>query len=222
MSDCKISDLFQDQFYFGREGEGDEGEGEGTDDGDVEGTEGGQEGAGSASEDSSDDDDIDDRKELKGALANERKARKAAEKRATALAKEKEQADLAKQTSEEQAIARAEKAEQQKEKLAAGFLNRELESAIRRAARDEGFIDPADAIDGVDRNAMNFEQDEDDPSEVTIDTKSITKAVKALAAKKPHFIKSGTDDGEETGGKFGRGGKGDRKDTDYSKLYPAL
>lgn len=217
-TDCKISDLFDQQFYFGREGE--EG-GEGTDD-EGESTEEGQEGAGSGSDDSDDDNTPDDRAELKGALANERKARKAAEKRATALAKDKEKADLAKQTSEEQAIARAEKAEEQKEKLAARFLNRELESAIRRAARDEKFIDPADAIDGVERNALIFEQDEDDPAEVTIDAKSITKAVKALATKKPHFIQSGTDDGEQSGSKFGRGGKGDRKETDYSKLYPAL
>ena len=68
------------------------------------------------------------------------------------------------------------------------------------------------------------EQDDDDPSVITIDQKSIAAQVKALSTKKPHFIKTGTEDGEPTGSSFG-GTKTPKKTNRSDELkaaYPSL
>lgn len=170
-------------------------------------------------------DDADDPKVkgLKAALEAERKRAAAAEKRAKAAEKEKADRELAEKSDLEQAQVREQKAAERAEKLAAGLLQRDLNGAIRTAATNAGFIDPSDAIDGVERANLVYSQDDDDPSDITIDQKTVEAAVKALATKKPHFIKSGTDDGDATGSQFG----GSRKkktttDDELRKKYPAL
>jgi hypothetical protein len=160
---------------------------------------------------------------LKTALDKERKDRKAAEKLATKLQKEKDARDQAKMTDIQRAQAKEKLATEKVAKLASGLLIRDQNAEIKAAAEKLKFIDPADAIDGVNRSKIIFTQDEDDPSDITIDVKSVEKLVKELSLKKPHFITSGTDDGQETGGQFG-GSNRQKKPTDdaLKEFYPSL
>lgn len=213
------------EFIFGAEGEADGTEGASgastTSTGDT--SKAGDETAGSSSEADSEEDSKDDAKDgLKSALASERRARTAAEKQAKALQKEKEERELAEKTEIEQERTKAEKATTSLQKLKDGFLKNVLDSAIEKAAKD--FTDTDDVLAGVDRSTIEYEQDEDDPSVVTIDLKSVDKAVKALATKKPHWLKTGTSDGEATGNKFGNGKGAGKKSDDETirEMYPAL
>ena len=207
---------------FGAEGD-DEGSSN-NDDGDNSNE--GNDGAGSddANKDKVHDDADDPKvKGLKAALEAERKRAAAAEKRAKAAEKEKADRELAEKSDLEQSQVREQRATERAEKLANGLLQRDLNDAIRTAAVAAGFIDPSDAIDGVERAKLVYEQDGEDPTNITIDQKTVEAAVKALATKKPHFIKSGTDDGDPTGSQFG----GSRKkktttDDELRKKYPAL
>ena len=110
------------------------------------------------------------------------------------------------------------------EKLAAGLLRRDIDSAIREAARELKFIDVEDAIAGVDRSAIIADQDDEDPTDIDVDNDSVLKAVKALAAKKSHFIRKGTDDGEPTGNPNGGSRKRNKATAEeaYRAHYPSL
>ena len=226
---AKLHDLLilGPEFYFGHEGEEDgQGNPTGESGNDPDGQGGDHQGASSSSSgdgdgDGDDDKDIDG---LKSALAKERRERRKLEKDAAA----RQKAEDDKKSKDADEVAHAQKKTQEAQdriaKLSAGFLQRELDGALRKAAEKQGFIDPADAIEGVDRSSLTYEQDDEDPTDIDIDEKSIEKAVKALAARKPHFLKTGTDDGQRTGGGFGGGSSGDRKDTDATlrSLYPSL
>lgn len=212
------------EFIFGFEGEEDGDSGDSSNDsGNDSGEQNGA--AGSSSDSSSKHDDADDPnvKGLKAALETERRERKALEKKIKAAEKVQEEAALAEKSEAEREKIRAEKAEEKATKLAAGFVRKSLDSAIDAAAKKAGFIDTDDALKGVDRSDIPVEQDEDDPSEVTIDTKAVERLVKALAAKKPHFIRTGTEDGEATGSGFG-GSKPKKKTAQDQDLenYPSL
>lgn len=161
---------------------------------------------------------------LKTALARERANVKAREKELAKLRKRDEDADLAKKDEVEQANIKAQRAEEKATKLAAGLRRTSLNSAIEKAAEKLGFIDTDDAIAGVEIPDDAIDQDEDDPSDITIDTAAITKAVKALATKKPHFIKAGTEDGDATGNQFGGNNRKPKKTSDETlrEKYTAL
>lgn len=178
--------------------------------------------SGSSDDDSSHDDADDPKvKGLKSALETERAEKKAKDKQLKALLREKQEREDAEKTEIDQHKDKAEKAMTKVELLAATLLKRDLDSAIRAAAKD--FIDPDDALNGIDRSKLVFEQDEDDPTDITIDLKSIEREVKNLATKKPHFLNKGTDDGEPTGGQFG--GSSRKKKTSDEALkekYPSL
>jgi hypothetical protein len=154
----------------------------------------------------------------------ESKARKAAEREA----RERKEADDARELEKQDTVTREktlrERAEAKAEKLAAGFLKTALTAAITKAADQLKFIDPDDALQGVDRSKIIVTQDKDDPAEVTIDSKSVEAAVKVLADKKKHLIKSGTDDDQPSGSPFGggKGGKGKIDDDRMKELYPSL
>ena len=186
--------------------------------------------------DPDEDDDADDPKDtdgLKSALAKERKAAKLATKEAkatarelAALRKEKEERELAEKGETEQEKIKREKAEAKLEKLTVGFRKSAIDRAIETAAKALGFLDPEDAIAGVDRSNIEAEQDEEDPSKVSITPKTVETAVKDLAKRKPHYLKpEGTSDGEPTASRFGGGGsKQGKKDTDevLKAKYPSL
>lgn len=159
------------------------------------------------------------------ALREERKERKRLEReqkrreRAEARGKKDGQNEL-QQTKED-----LEKARDREQKLAAGFLKSAVDRAIEKAARDAGYTDPDDAVRLIDRDDLDVDQDEDDPSKVDIDPDSVKAAVKALANKKKHLLKKGTEDGEPTGSTFGgRRGKKKQpaKEEEYRSKYPSL
>ena len=109
------------------------------------------------------------------------------------------------------------------EKLAAGLLSRDLNKAIEDEAKKQKFIDPSDAINGVDRSKLVYDQDDEDPTDIDIDLTSVVSEVKRLAASKPHFITRGTDDGEPSGSGFGGSKKQKKSSEDQMReLYPSL
>lgn len=166
----------------------------------------------------------DDVEGLKSALAAERKRAKAAERELNKRVKAETDTEAEKADAVAAAQKKLQEVQERNEKLANGLLQRELEARIRKAANELNFVDPTDAIDGVDRSKLEWDQDEDDPSQIDIDDKAVEKAVKALATKKPHFVKRGTEDGAPTGSGFGGGNQGDRKDKDAAlrARYSAL
>lgn len=193
---------------------GDAGDGASGDDGD------------SGDGDEGDDDGGKDTAGLKSALAKERLAAKTATKEAKRLQKIVDDAALKDKTEVEQATIKATQADEKAAKLAAGYKKTSLDFAISEAARDMKFIDVTDALSQVDRGSIEVEQDEDDPSEVTIDAKSVKKALDDLAKRKKHLIQGGTNDGDDgpSGSKFG-GGKGKDKGNSAEALkekYPSL
>lgn len=215
------------EVIFGAEGEDENGQDDSSSDsGDSSTDDKGA--AGSSSEGSqqqNEHDDADDPKVkgLKSALEEERRANRARDKELKALRKEKADRELGEQSAVEQANTKAEKAAEKAAKLSAGLLKRDLNSSIERVAKDMGFIDPSDAIEGVDRSKLVYEQDEDDPSVITIDGKTVEKAVKDLATKKPHFLKTGTEDGEPSGSQFGAPGRKKKTTVEtYKESYPSL
>ena len=115
---------------------------------------------------------------LKSALEAERNRAKANEKELKQLQKEKEERELADKTELEKLQITSKKDKEKAEKLATGYRNRIIGDAIKSAATD--FIDSIDAIEGVDWSEISYEQDEDDPSVVTVDQKSVEAAVKKL------------------------------------------
>ena len=161
---------------------------------------------------------------LKSALTKERKRANDTEKELKRLQKEKEDRELAEKSELDQAKTKEQKASEKVTKLAEGLLRRDLNHAIEKEAAKLNFIDIDDAIEFVDRSLITYEQDEDDPSIITIDQSTVEKVVKALATKKPHFIQQGTEDGEPTGGKFGGQRKKSSKTTEEAlrEKYSAL
>lgn len=114
----------------------------------------------------------------KKALAAERAAAKAAEKRAKALESELEKLRLENASAEEKAIAAA-KAEGRTEALTVS--NARLLRAEVKAAASGVLQDPDDAVRLLDLD--QFEVDDDGE----VDTKAITAAVERLAKSKPYL-----------------------------------
>lgn len=213
------------EFIFGAEGEED-----GTDDEQNSSTNSSndsgeqQENAGSGSESSQENNSSDDEAAaLRRALDAERKLSKQREKELKAFQKKQQEAEDAEKTESEREKSRADKAETALTKLAAGYRTEKLHSAIRNAAGD--FVDMDDVIAAIEREgSVGVEQDEEDPSQVTIDDAALKAAIKRLATKKPHWLKTGTSDGEKSGSKFGNG-QGKKKpsgDEALMERYPAL
>lgn len=114
------------------------------------------------------------------------------------------------------------------QKLVDGYRNNAIRDAIVKEAEKLNFIDTSDAVnyfDGVDKiELFAVEQDEDDPSVITIDNKLVTSALKKLATSKPHYISKGTEDGKASGSPFGGSRRKPDKDEDMKlrELYPNL
>lgn len=166
---------------------------------------------------------------LKSALEKERNDRKAMEKELKALRKAEETRTAAEKTEIERATDAASKESQKVAKLAAGFRNNAINEAVLKAAAAAKFRDPSDALRAEVLSAIGVEQDEDDPSDVTIDPKTVTEAIKNLAKSKPHYLL--TDDGKQkqqtskSGSSFGGGAPQSNLTADeaaLAKRYPAL
>lgn len=219
------------EFIIGAEGDPDDGSANSDASGDNSSDDDGQD-AGNEPDAGSDNthDDADDPKVkgLKAALEAERannKANLANAKELKRLQRVLADAELAKKDDAERLQIELDEARSRGTRLAEGLLKRDLNDAIKTAAKTLGFIDINDAIDGVDRASLVYEQDEDDPTAITIDEKSIARAVKDLSTRKPHFVRTGTDDGEPTGGQFGGKPKQRNQESEEDRLrrlYPQL
>lgn len=168
-------------------------------------------------------DDKEDNSGLKSALQKERQARKNLEKELRGLKSAQEERDNADKSEVDRAKAAEQKAAEKVAALATRLLDSSLNTAITKAATAAKFRDAEDALALINRSDLTFEQDEDNPADIDIDEKSIERAVKALAAKKPHLILA-DGDSDPSGGKF-NGGRKDQKPTDEEALkakYPSL
>lgn len=153
---------------------------------------------------------------LKSALRRERAERKRLDKEAKAMkarldeldSKEKSESDLAKET--------ASKAESKAQKLAERLRVTAVDNAIIKLGGKLKFRDIDDALKLVNRDNIDVEQDEDDPSDIQIDDASVETALKELAKKKPHLIIA-EGQGEASGSKFG-GGRKSQKELDDETL----
>lgn len=197
----------------GREGDDDEGgsdEGNDSEDNSEEGENEDEEG-GDGGEGADDDEDLDedDPKALKLALARERKKakderrlrRKAERDARRAKSKDEEDAD---EKEAEKARKRAEAADSKVTRLADKLLRQSRDAAILEAARNAGFIDPSDALTDTIRNAVEYDQDDDDPSDIEIDEDSVEEAVTKYAKKKQHLVGKGTDTSTRSGSRRGK------------------
>lgn len=215
--------------FSGAEEDGADGGADGSDDGD-----GGDDGEDTGSDDTGgagDDGDGEDNPKRAGSkaallkeLAAERKKRQRLEREALARKKAEDDAELAKQDAVTQEKTKREQAEARAQKLAEGFRTSEVNRVVREVARELHFHDPSDALVSSVLSEIEVEQDEDDPSIVEVDEASVQRAVKSLAAKKKHLIKSGTDDDEPSGSPFSsrRKTKKPTKDEEYISTYPSL
>jgi hypothetical protein len=199
------------------DGNGDDGDGDGGDDGD---------------DDLPPDNDVSG---LKSALQKEREQRKTAAKELRTLTKQFRDAqkrlnelDDKDKSEVEKATKQAAQAGEKVTKLAGKLRTQAVDALIERHAREMKFIDVDDALTGVDRSKIEVEQDDDDPSDIRVDAKTVKAAVKALADKKKHLIQSeeGEGGGGPSGSRFGGGGNkgGDGKNTAerLKELYPSL
>lgn len=207
---------------IGRENDDDnDGDGE---DGDDEGNDGEDNDSEDGEDGSQDDADKPDEEtaRLKEALRKERKLRRDAQREAKQLKQGKQTEEDSKAS--EEAQKRVEASEAKTAKLAAKLLNKEISDAVLAEARRLKFIDPTDALTDAVLKEVDAHQDEDDPSDIDIDTDSVKDAVKALADSKKHLIAK-PNDGDPSGTKFS--GKGGKKDSDATKEklladYPSL
>lgn len=225
----------------GFEGEGDTGGSGGTGEGGTEG-DSGDTGEGDDTGGGDDDGDVDtgsddvpdDLEALKKALRTERELRKKAEKGQKLSEREKRRLQKAQddiKAAEEGEVAAAKKSADESaakvSNLASKLRQTSLEKAITDAARKMKFRDPDDVITQLQRsnfNGIEIDQDDDDPSDIEIDAKSVEKAVKAVATAKPHWLIAAGDNNNSgssfNGGKPGGGNK--NKNQEYADRFPAL
>jgi len=197
------------------EGEGEEGE---ESESDEESEEESEEGEGSGEEKP----DVDG---LKSALSKERKGRREAERE---LRKLKRTQDEHQQTKDEESSevkktqAQLEAERTKSVKLADRLQQTAVDNLILRFAGTQ-FADTDDVLKLIDRADIDVDQDEDDPSDITIDEDTVKDAVKKLAKAKPHLLKIEGENGE-TGGQFGgRKKTGDEMSEEaLMARYPAI
>jgi hypothetical protein len=177
--------------------------------GDDEDDEGGEETDTGDEEDESEDESGEEEKKpdenvsgLKSALRKERMRAKKAERELKKLQNGKADQDTKDQSEKDKALKERDAALTKSEKLAQRLLKTEMESAIIKAAGKHNFRDLDDVLKLVDREQIEVDQDDDDPSTIEIDDDSVKSAVKKLADDKPHLLVA-DGDGEPSGSKFG-------------------
>lgn len=190
-------------------------------------------------DDNDDDDGSDDKNKegqegndtdgLRSALQKERRARKAAERERNKLKKQQEQLEENEAGEVDKAKNAAAAAEAKAARLATRLKDQALDNLILKHAGPMNFLDIDDALTGVDREAIDWDQDEDDPSLVTVDEETVKAALKALATKKPHFLGEKKEGGPPKSGSKNAGNSGKNsnntetdKDEALRKQYPAL
>jgi hypothetical protein len=217
--------------------DGDDDDDEDTEDSDDEDENSEDEEDDSSDDDDSDDDDEDDDekpdvKGLKSALTKERAERRRLAKENKALKKAQASKPPAKKAAakkgesedeEDESSKPDEEAQRRNERLAGKLLNNAVDTAIIKYAGTR-FTDIDDVLALINRDEIDAEQDDDDPSEVTVDRESVKEAIKQLAKKKPHLVAKEKSNGSQTGSKFGGRKKSGSTMTEeqLKDKYPAL
>jgi hypothetical protein len=166
---------------------------------------------------------------LKSALEKERNDRKALDKELAAFRK----AQKAKEDSEKSEVQRLADDNaslgDRYTKLATQFRNNEVNRVITEAAKSIGFLDPSDALRAEVLDNLEINQDEDDPTKVTVDVTEVVKRVKQLAKAKPHYVGGSQQQAPSTrsGSTFSGASNTGRNDSTaeqqrLAQLYPAL
>jgi hypothetical protein len=167
--------------------------------------------------------DKEDTSGLKSALQKERADRRKLEKDLKALQRAQKAQEDAEKSDLDKASEALKLRETQVTALASTLRESSLEAALSRAAVGLKFRDTDDVIRLVDRSAIDIDQDEDNPADITIDEKSVQIAVQALAKKKPHLLIA---DGQQDPSGSPRGGSkktsAELTEEDLKKKYPAL
>lgn len=166
----------------------------------------------------------DDTTGLKSALQKERADRKAMEKKLQAFEKAQREAEDKEKTEIQRLTDQGSASTAKLQKLADGFRKNQVESAIVKAATDAKFTDPTDALRSEVIAAIGVEQDEDDPTQVTVDEATVLAAIKKLAKDKPHYLATTKKVLPPSGSKFG-GNQTPQQQTQEQMLraqYPAL
>lgn len=212
-------------FGFDDEGDGDGGAGAG--DGQGDDGEGAGEGDGSGEGDGAGDGAGEDTSGLKSALQKERADRKKLERELKDFRKTKQQAEEAEKTEVERLKGENTRSAEKTAKLADGFKKNAVNQAILAAAGKAKFRDPSDALRDDVIAAISVEQDEDDPTNVTIDEATVTEAIKKLAKAKPHWVGPDTVRPPKSGSNFAGNGAGNPSKEEAQKAdlllkYPAL
>jgi len=168
-------------------------------------------------EEEQDKDKTEDTTALKSALQKERRARKESDRKLRKLEKlVSEQGDKEKSESDK-AKEEASKAESKAQKLAVKLRDSAIDNAIIKLAGKLKFRDSDDALLMADRDDIDIDQDEDDPTKIELDEGSVETALQNLAKKKPHLIVA---DGQEdrSGSKFGGSRKSPEKMQDEALM----
>lgn len=185
--------------------------------------------------DSEDDEDDEEKEKGKGeenneallkALRNERRSRRALEKEIKGFRKSQEDAEAKDQSETEKAKKEAESERVKALRLAQKLRSQAIDNVVLKLATNLKFRDMDDALKLLDRDDIEVEQDEADPSDITVDEKTIKTALEELAKKKPHLILADGDT-DPSGSKFGGSKTGPKKDEDAERekliaRYPAL
>jgi hypothetical protein len=190
----------------------------------ADGDAGGAGGAGGGgAEGDSGNDDVKDKtvEQLKAELKEARKILSAANfqavqerKKLEAFEKEKAEKEEAEKSEAQKLKERAEKAEAAAQAAQDAIVQRDINDAIRDAAREAGFIDVSDALQLVDRSAIKL-----DGGKVT----GAADAVKALAKSKTHLVKSPDKKAPPAAPGAGAGqGKAKPSDADRTTVTPAI
>jgi hypothetical protein len=211
--------------FDGEEG-GEGGSGEGAGDGGENTEEGAGKGEGAAGKGDEGKGSEPDNTGLKSALQKERDERKKLEKELKTFRTEQQKRDDSEKTEVERLKGENDRVAQKATKLAQGFRQNAIETAVLKAAGALKFRDPSDALRSEILSAITVEQDDDDPTKVEIDQAIVDAAIKKLAKDKPHYI--ATDEKKlppKSGSTFGGSGgtpKGDPAKEALLKKYPAL
>jgi hypothetical protein len=171
---------------------------------------------------------------LKSALRKERTARREADKERKRLQRELDargEVEGKKDKKDEKSQAKKaeeDRAQQEKgEKLAAKLATNAVDTAIIKAAggsKMPQFADVEDVLQLINRDEIDWEQDEDEPDDVKVDADTVVDAIKALAKKKPHLLLTEKQRKQRTASKFGGSKKTAKGQTEEAlrKKYPAL
>ena len=143
---------------------------------------------------------------LKSALQKERRARKINERELKKLQKAINDAGDKEKSESDKAKEDASKAESKAQKLAERLKESAIDNAIIKLSSKLKFRDTDDALKLIDRDSIEVDQDEDDPTKIELDEDSVKSALESLAKLKPHLILA-DGQGAPSGGKF-NGGRG--------------